>query len=99
MADVNEIRERLRAMEREAAVNPQSSRTVEDVQRQLRQAEHNVRGNNIFEEGLIRDRAARMEAVMRSADEGSFGNDLMMGARALVDGMWLNKGEEIDYWV
>jgi len=99
MADVNEIRERLRAMEREAAVNPQSSRTVEDVQRQLRQAEHHVRGNNIFEEGLIRDRAARMEAVMRSADEGSFGNDLMMGARALVDGMWLNKGEEISSWV
>jgi len=101
MADVNEIRERLRAREQEAATARagRSSQAVEDVRTRLRQAEHHSVGADRFQEDLQRERTAQMENLINAADQGSFAEDSMMAARALIDGMWLNKAEEAGSWM
>lgn len=61
--------------------------------------EHHVAGNDEYLEALQRDRTARMDAFLAQTEQRSFAEDAMMTARAVVDGMWLNKGEEVGSWL
>lgn len=61
--------------------------------------EHHVAGNDRYLEDLQRERTARLEQFLAATEEASFAEDSMMAARAVIDGMWLNKAEEAGSWL
>lgn len=61
--------------------------------------EHHVAGNDKYLEDLQRERTARLEQFLGATEEASFTEDSLMAARAVVDGMWLNKAEEAGSWL
>lgn len=84
----------------ETSSEVQESNASSDYSSMFSQMEGRVRGDDDYLQDLQRDRTEAAEDLLRRIEDQRWDTeDTLLAARSFVDGMWLNKGDEISTWV
>ena len=68
------------------------------AQREAENSRSFLQRDNVFESSAEKDVGEQLGNLLDTSDEWS-GKDSLMASRLFIDGLWLNKGDEISTWI